>query len=78
MQNDSSPTENSLNCFYAVAIHDFFGPQEPKVNLVQASTKEEAKLKTRMGNPDLIKGFVSREDAVAYLDKQFGAEWSEL
>ncbi len=64
--------------FYAVAIHDFFGPNEPKVKLVKASSEEEAKVRTRMGNPDLIKDFASKIDAANFLDEVYGGQWSEL
>jgi len=66
------------NAYYVVIIHDFFGPQEAKARLVKAQTEEEAKVKTRMGNPDLIKGFANKEDACAFLDGDSGEQWSEI
>lgn len=78
MQNNSLQDDNERNCYYVVAIQDFFGPREPKVNLVQASSEEQARQKTRMGNPDLLKGFTDKNDAIAFLNESFGTEWSEL
>lgn len=77
MQNEVQKDNNEPG-FFVVSIHDFFGPQEPKTRLVKASTEEEAKVTTRMGNPDLIKGFVNRDDAVAFLDAHYADQWEEL
>ncbi|MBS2004170.1 MAG: hypothetical protein JST44_21875 [Cyanobacteria bacterium SZAS LIN-5] len=77
MQNEVQKDNNEPG-FFVVSIHDFFGPQEPKTRLVKASTEEEAKVITRMGNPDLIKGFVNRDDAVAFLDAHYPDQWEEL
>lgn len=77
MQNEVQ-NDNNEPGFFVVSIHDFFGPQEPKTRLVRASTEEEAKVITRMGNPDLIKGFVTRDDAVSYLDEYHAGQWDEL
>jgi hypothetical protein len=71
-------TQNNPYNYYVVIINDFFGPQEPKSRLVEASTEEEAKLKTRMGNPDLLMGFARKEDACAFLEARCGTEWAEI
>ena len=80
MNSDSKQAikQNNPYNYYVIIINDFFGPQEPKSRLVKASSDEEAKLKTRMGNPDLLIGFAHREDACAFLQAKCGAQWTEI
>ncbi len=70
-------TQNNPYNYFVVIINDFSGPQEPKSRLVKASTEKEAKVKTRMGNPDFLMGFAQREDACAFLEERCGTEWAE-
>jgi hypothetical protein len=61
--------------YFVVMIDDFFGPREPKARLVKASSEEDARVKTRMGNPDLLIGFERREDVYTFI-KTLG--WTEI
>lgn len=78
MQIESNQNKDKPNRFYVVVIDDFYGPQEPKIKLVQASSVQEAILKTRMGNPDLIKAFADEKEAAQFVHDCSGKQSSEV
>lgn len=62
--------------YFCVIIHELYGPQEAKARLVRASSAEQAKITTRMGNPDVLQEFASAEDAREFF-RTLGVDWIE-